>query len=74
MFDKVLRAMHGDLVFATTVPIATDYKEAIAGRLPIAHYKPRGAPARAIKALAEEVATRVRAHEAIIQGIGKGAA
>jgi chromosome partitioning protein len=48
-------------VFATTVPIGTDFKEAIAQRKPIAMHKPKGASAKAIKALADELFSRVDA-------------
>jgi chromosome partitioning protein len=58
-FEGVLRAALGDDVFAATVPRAAAYKEAIASRLPIAQYKPRGAPAKAIRAVADELIARV---------------
>ena len=40
-------------------PDAADYPEAIAHRLPITHYKPRSAAAKAAMALAEEVLERM---------------
>jgi chromosome partitioning protein len=54
-----LRALYGDQVFATVVPLAKDYKEAVAARLPVAEYKPRSAAAKAIAALADELLARV---------------
>jgi cellulose biosynthesis protein BcsQ len=53
------------LVFTTRIPYAADFKEAIAQRKPIVHYKPRGASAKAIKALADEMFSRL-AEERII--------
>lgn len=58
-YARRLREMYGDDVFAAVVPHAADYPEAIAHRKPVALYKPRGAAARAIKALADEVLTRL---------------
>lgn len=60
-YEERLRAMYGDAVLAARVPHAVDFVEAIAQRLPVAKYKPRGASAKAIKALAEEVLARVEA-------------
>src|SRR4051794_39236696 len=59
LYDTLLREQYGAAVLATRVPYAADYKEAIAQRLPIANYKPRGASAKAIKALADELLSRV---------------
>ena len=42
-------------VFAATFPLAKDFKEAVAARQPISHYKPRSAAAKAIAALADEL-------------------
>jgi chromosome partitioning protein len=61
LYEERLRAAYGDAVFRARVPEAVDFAEAIARRLPIAQYKPKGAPARAIKALAEEVLERIQA-------------
>jgi len=57
-YEGTLRELYGDQVFRTTIPLAADFKEAIAQRKPITTYKPRGASAKAIKALADEVAER----------------
>ncbi len=59
LYDQLLREQYGAAVFETRVPYAADYKEAIARRLPIAAYKPRGASAKAIKALADELLARL---------------
>jgi chromosome partitioning protein len=59
MYEETLRAQYGDLVFATRIPHAAEFPEAIAYRKPIAQYKPRGAAAKAIKALADELLARI---------------
>ncbi|HMB06124.1 MAG TPA: ParA family protein [Isosphaeraceae bacterium] len=59
IFEATLRQQYGADVFETKVPHALDFKEAIAQRKPIAHYKPRGASAKAMRELAEEVFRRL---------------
>ena len=59
LYETLLREQYGPAVFETRVPYAADFKEAIAQRKTIAQYKPRGASARAIKALAAEVLGRL---------------
>jgi chromosome partitioning protein len=59
MYDQRLRAMYGDAVFETRVPRAADFPEAIAQRTTVAAYKPRGAAAKAMKALAGEILGRI---------------
>lgn len=58
-YDRLLRAMYGDQVFEATVPLAKDFKEAVAARQPVSYYKPRGAAAKAMKAVAGEMLERV---------------
>ena len=60
-FEQLLRSTYGDRVFSATVPISTDFKEAIIERLPVAQYKPKGAAAKAVAALAAEIDARLRA-------------
>jgi chromosome partitioning protein len=60
-YSDQLRTLYGDSVFATTIPLAKDFKEAVSSRLPISHYKPKGAPAKAMMALAEELIARAEA-------------
>jgi len=57
-YESTLRDLYGRDVLETKVPLATDFKEAIARRAPIVHCKPRGNAAKAIKALAEELRSR----------------
>lgn len=60
-FEAMLRSIHGDSVFVATVPNSADFKEAIIERKPVAQYKPRGAAAKAIAALAAEIDARLAA-------------
>jgi chromosome partitioning protein len=64
IFEEALREHHGDGVFVARVPMAPDIKEAIFHHKPVTHHKPRGASAKAIKALADEILARIVAHEA----------
>ena len=58
-YSTMLRDLYGVDVLTTTVPIGADLKEAVALRRPIAHHKPRGASAKAIQALGDELLARV---------------
>jgi chromosome partitioning protein len=58
-YEDSLREAHGGDVFAAVVPRAPLFKEAIASRRPIAQYKPKSAPARAIAAVADELLSRI---------------
>ena len=58
-YAERLRTLYGDDVLATTIPIAADVKEAVALRRPIVHHKPKGASAKAVAALADELRTRL---------------
>lgn len=59
LYEGTLRETYGPLVFETTIPIAADYKEAIASRKPIAQHKLKGVAAKAVKALATEILGRI---------------
>ena len=61
MYEETLRAQYGDDVFATRIPHAAEFPEAIAFRKPVAQYKPKGAAAKAIQALADEIRARLDA-------------
>ena len=56
-----LRAIYGDDVFESVVPLAKDFKEAVMLRKPVVAYKPRSAAAKAIDALADELLARLDA-------------
>lgn len=60
-YDHQLRTLYGDQVFRATVPLAKDFKEAVAARQPVSNYKPRSAAAKAIKAVADELIERAEA-------------
>jgi chromosome partitioning protein len=59
MYDRRLRSMYGEAVFATRVPRAAEFPEAIAHRKTVAQYKPKGAAAKAMKTLADEILARI---------------
>jgi len=59
MYEQRLRELYGADVFTTVIPHAADYPEAIAYRKPVSLYKPRGAAAKAVRALAEEMTGRL---------------
>jgi chromosome partitioning protein len=61
VYEARLRELYGPAVFAAVVPEAVDFVEAIAQRKPVARYKPRGAAAKAIRALADELDARLAA-------------
>jgi chromosome partitioning protein len=63
-YEHQLRTLYGDQVFAATVPLAKDYKEAVASRQPVSAYKPRSASAKAIKAVGDELLERARSASA----------
>jgi chromosome partitioning protein len=57
-YDALLRESYGSSVFGSRIPLAKDFKEAVASRVPISHYKPKGAPAKAARAVADELVAR----------------
>jgi chromosome partitioning protein len=59
MYEETLRAQYAGAVFETRIPHAAEFPEAIAYRKPVAQYKPRGAAAKAIQSLAEEIDRRL---------------
>jgi chromosome partitioning protein len=59
LYEETLRDRHGSDVFTAMVPEAVDFVEAIAQRKPVAQFKPKGAAAKAIRALAEELERRL---------------
>lgn len=60
-YEKLLREIYGPAVFEANFPLAKDFKEAVAARLPVSVYKPRCAASRAILAVGEELLRRVTA-------------
>jgi chromosome partitioning protein len=72
IYEERLRVTYGDHVFATRIPESVDFVEAIARREPVAQYKPRGAAAKAIKTLANELDSRLAG--LLVVGEERGAA
>ena len=58
-YEANLRNLYGEQVFAVTIPHAADFPEAIAFRKTVVQHKPRGASAKAIRALADEMTARI---------------
>jgi chromosome partitioning protein len=58
-YERDLRAIYGPDVFAATIPLAKDFKEAVMLRQPASSYKPRSAAAKAIQTLADELLARL---------------
>jgi chromosome partitioning protein len=61
MYEATLRQLYGSEVFTSSFPLAKDYKEAVAARMPISHYKPKSAAAKAAAAVAAELLERCTA-------------
>ena len=59
LYEEQLRELYGAAVFAARVPESPEFPEAISRRQTIVQYKPRGAAAKAIRALAEEMLGRI---------------
>jgi chromosome partitioning protein len=68
-YEVRLRAIYGEDVFRSPFPLAKDFKEAVAARQPISHYKPKSAAAKATKAVADELVERGEAIRA--EGSGR---
>jgi chromosome partitioning protein len=62
-YEDMLRVQYRRDVFESKVPDLTGYVEAIAARLPVAQHKPKGPPAKAIRALADELLSRIEVAE-----------
>src|SRR4051794_7107419 len=61
LYEETLRSQYGAAVFETKVTGAVDSAEALSQRPRVAQYKPRGAAAKTMKALADELGTRLGA-------------
>jgi len=68
MYHENLRSLYGTEVFETRISHAAEYPEAIAYRKPIAMYKPKGAAARTMHALAEELLGRLAGSAHVLEG------
>src|SRR6516165_10740564 len=58
-YERHLREIYGTDVFEATFPLAKDFKEAVAARLPVSVYKPRSMAAKAILAVGDELLHRI---------------
>jgi chromosome partitioning protein len=61
LYEEQLRDMYGKAVFDARIPEAPEFPEAISRRQTIIQYKPKGAAAKAIRALADEMLARIEA-------------
>ncbi|MBV8606632.1 MAG: ParA family protein [Singulisphaera sp.] len=68
-YDAILRESFGSDVFAARVPRAKDFVEAVAARMPVSHFKPRSAAAKAVQAVAEELLVRVGSGALDVRGV-----
>jgi chromosome partitioning protein len=59
LYEAQLRETYGPLVFGTRVCEAVEYVEALNQSKPVVQYKPKGAAAKVMKALAEEIEGRL---------------
>lgn len=71
-YEGMLREMYSDAVFASVVPRAKDFIEAVAHRRPVAVHKPKSAASKAIAVVAEELLQRVGL--ATVANAGRGVA
>jgi chromosome partitioning protein len=58
-YETDLRAVYGNEVFQTVVPLAKDFKEAVLARKPVGLFKPKSAAAKVMVALADEILARL---------------
>lgn len=72
-YIEMLGSIYGQAVFAGYVPISADFKESLTGRRPVGFYKPRGAAAKAIKAVAAEIDGRLARGNGTVEGEGVAA-
>jgi chromosome partitioning protein len=72
LYEGRLRGLYGAAVFAAMVPESVDFVEAIAQRKPVAQYKPKGAAAKAVRALAAELDGRLAAADSPGIAAGRG--
>jgi chromosome partitioning protein len=69
-YTRSLRESYGDLVLENPVPYNVAFKECVVARQPLAFWKPKGVPAKAIDAVAGEILARVDKLRGADQGRG----
>jgi chromosome partitioning protein len=62
-YSEAIRETFPGLVFDTTMPVSATFKEAVAARLPVSHFKPKSAAAKMFVELAEEIERRLSGGE-----------
>lgn len=60
-YETSLRNDHGDGVLSSRIMLAADVKEAISKKLPVTHYKPKGASSKGFIALRDEIVAKIAA-------------
>ena len=73
VYSELLREQYGAEVFATAMPDAADVPEATMLRKPVVYHKPKGASAKAMIALAEELEARLSAADKADANAGEAA-
>ena len=58
-YEADLRQVYGEDVFASVIPLAKDFKEAVILRQPVGHYRPKSAAAKVVASLADELMKRL---------------
>ena len=66
-YDAILREEFCEDVFTARIPRAKDFVEAVAARMPVGRFKPRGQAAGATRAVTTELLERI-AQRILIQG------
>ena len=66
-YEADLRQVYGDDVFASVIPLAKDFKEAVILRQPVGHYRPKSAGAKVIAGLAAELLERLEARVGAVE-------
>jgi chromosome partitioning protein len=70
-YEAKLRELFGAEVFTAPFPLAKDYKESVAGRQPISHYRPRSTAAKSARAVADELLARLESIAADAESISR---
>jgi chromosome partitioning protein len=73
VYVDLLRQQYGAEVFATALPHAAELPEATMLRKPVVHHKPKGAAAKALMALADELETRLSTADSLTDTSGEAA-
>ncbi|WP_435022560.1 ParA family protein (plasmid) [Tundrisphaera sp. TA3] len=58
-YAEKMREAYGELLFESAIPFNVAFKEVALARKPLSHWKPKGAPAKAVDAVAKDILDRV---------------